>query len=105
MAYVSYGTVNAVPKSMTLDEVAKALADDPEMNTLAEAITSSNWDKNNAHLKPYNKVRHELSTMEHVGGTIILKGTKLVILTAVRARVLEIAHETHQRIVKSKRLF
>ena len=52
-------------------------------------------------LKPYFQVRHELSVKDD----LILKGPKLVIPTRLQRHVIDLAHESHCGIKKTKQLF
>ena len=47
----------------------------------------------------YKAVRHELTVL----GKLVLRGTRLVMPQKLRKQVLELAHEGHQGIVKTKR--
>lgn len=57
------------------------------------------WTKE-GELKPYFIVRKDLTVHE----SIILKGRKLVIPRKLRQRILQLAHESHQGVLKTKQL-
>ena len=48
--------------------------------------------------KPMNLVSHELACI----GQVVLRGTRIVVPRKLRRRVLDLAHEGHQGIVKTK---
>jgi hypothetical protein len=73
----------------------KASAEDSEIEAIRGCLVSGNGD--NA-LKHYLPVINELTYI----GDLILRGTRIVVPTALRKRVTEIAHEGHQGIVKMK---
>ena len=54
-------------------------------------------------LKLFHKVRDEL-TIIHSDSNIILRGTRIVIQSALRKRAMKLAHEGHQGLVKTKQL-
>ncbi len=100
--YVNFIAHNAVPKSMSFEQVAEAADEDPEMVALTDAITTGKWRKDNEKLKPYYRLRGEFSVVD--GTNVVLRGTRLVLPKALRSQALDIAHETHQGLVKTKRL-
>ena len=62
---------------------------------MRSCLVSGNWEK---APKPYVMVRNELTFI----GQVILRGTIIVIPTVLRQRVVELAHEGHQGMVKMK---
>ena len=52
-------------------------------------------------MKTFKKLRSELSITR---GGLLLKGTKMVVPTKLQERVVELAHQGHQGMVKTKRL-
>ena len=77
------------------DEIEKVLADDEELQVVRGCLASGNWE---GAPKSYVCVRNELTFIGHV----ILRGTRIVIPEKLRQRVLRLAHEGHQGIVKMK---
>ena len=115
--YVSLLTTSAVPIAMTLAEIQDATLKDPTLQRLAEIIRSQQWhsvldtdhscpndkDKYNLRdLQAFHKIRHELTVTTN--NDIILRGSRIVMPTALRRRALELAHEGHQGLIKTKRL-
>jgi hypothetical protein len=66
---------------------------------IRECIEKNKWTKE-GELKPYFIVRKDLTVHE----SIILKGRKLVIPRKLRQRILQLAHESHQGVLKTKQL-
>ncbi|CAB3992629.1 Retrovirus-related Pol poly from transposon [Paramuricea clavata] len=115
--YVSLLTTSTVLIAMTLAEIQDATLKDPTLRKLAEIIRSQQWhsvldtdhscpndkDKYNLRdLKAFHKIRHELTVTTN--NDIILRGSRIVMPTTLRRRALELAHERHQGLIKTKRL-
>ena len=94
--YVAFLTRHAIPKSMTQQEVRDATHEDPQLQRVMTAVQSGEWE----NVPEYARFRDELSI--HDG--LVLRGHRLVIPTSLQHRVLDIAHQSHQGIVKTKQL-
>ena len=91
-----------VPRAIKLPEIQKETKSDVVLQKLSTCITSGRIRdcKNDPELKPYAKVFTELSVAED----IILRGEQIVVPKTLQDRVINLSHEGHQGIVKSKRL-
>jgi len=100
--YINMMTDCSVPKTMGLDEIREATRADPTLQQLQRMIHDSGWTESTASddLRQYKHVFAELSTCND----IILRGTQIVIPKSLQQRVIELAHEGHQGIVKTKAL-
>ena len=97
--YVNFVTRHAVPKAMTLEEIANATKSDSTLQRLHAAIRLNMWDA--GCLKSYRPIKDELA----IGAQgIILRGTRIIIPTSLHQRAIDIAHENHQGISKMKAL-
>ena len=67
-----------------------------ELNFIKECVQTGDW--NQCNVPAYLHVKDELCTY----GELLLRGSRLVVLQELRPRVLELAHEGHQGIVKTK---
>ncbi|RUA05255.1 MAG: hypothetical protein DSY43_04955 [Gammaproteobacteria bacterium] len=85
----------ATPVAMTTQEIEEESAGDPELSQLRQCIATGEWDDIPSQ---YKAVRNELSTL----GQLVLRGTRLVMPAKLRNRVLKLAHEGHQGVVKTK---
>ena len=85
----------AVPAALSIEEIEKAASTDKELQIVRQCLADGIWKD---APKSYLLVRNELTFIGHV----ILRGQRLVIPTALRNPVLELAHEEHQGIVKTK---
>ena len=102
--YINFIVDNAVPKAMNADEIRSATENDPTMQRLMKHIHDDDWHNaaNDSLLKPYYNVRHELIVSSD--GKLILRGTRIVIPESLQRRAIQLAHEGHQGIVKTKML-
>jgi len=93
--YISMIGQEAVPVAMSWEEI-KASSDACEViQIVKEAIRTGKWDKCSSSIKA---VKGELSECDGV----ILRGKRIFIPPSLQARVLNLAHEGHQGIVKCK---
>ena len=114
--YVALLTTSAVPVAMTLAEIQDATLGDPTLQQLAELIRSQQWhsvlnndsSSNDAKsidlqdLKAFHKIGHELTVTTNNG--TILRGSRIVMPASLRHRALQLAHEGHQGLIKTKQL-
>ena len=92
--YIMFMTVNAVPGALTKHDIEVASVKDTEIRNLRHAIWDNYWDE----VPEYKHVRSELSVL----GKLVLSGTRIVIPLSLRKTVIDIGHEGHQGIVKTK---
>ena len=88
--------VHSTPVALTTREIEKASAIDPEIDELRRCIKTGDWAS--CKLSSYLHVRNELCCY----GQLLLRGTRLIIPKSLREQVLQLAHEGHQGIVKTK---
>ena len=106
--YVNFVAQHATPKAMTLAEIKEETLKDPILQRVRTHIRENTWHKitsDTQHattLQKYKQVSSEL-TVSHTDD-IILRGTRIVIPSSFEHRVLQLAHEGHQGIVKTKSL-
>ena len=111
--YVNFLVSHAVPKAMTLSDIQQATVTDTTLQCLVYLIQTASWndlnhlpgnfkDANIAELQAFQRIKEELTvnTQENV----ILRGSRIMIPTALRQRAIAIAHEGHQGLVKTKQL-
>ena len=85
----------AVPNALTAQQVEQASRIDPELCNIRKCLESGQLD---SLPKPFLGVRHELTYV----GCVVIRGTRIVPPASLRDRILELAHEGHQGIVKTK---
>nr|XP_055067975.1 uncharacterized protein K02A2.6-like [Misgurnus anguillicaudatus] len=87
--------------AVTPEEFATASASCPEMCALRAQIQKG-WPRSSSHvdplLLPFYKLRNELAATDD----LILKGSRLVAPALLRHRLVMLAHEGHQGIVRTK---
>ena len=88
--------VTSTPRAMTTREIEDASAEDEGLSELRNCIAGGTWTKD--QLKQYIPVASELCVI----GKLILRGTRIVIPSKLRSRVLTLAHEGHPGIVSMK---
>ncbi len=91
--YVNLLCLHAIPKAMSLTEIQEA---DPTLCELMDVIQSGKWYEKSDATKLFGKVNAE--------SNLILCGNRIVIPSSLQQRSIDLAHEGHQGIVKTKRL-
>ena len=83
-----------------LEEIRTATKEDEDFQRLIQHIHKGKEQhlKSDPHLKPFSKIFHELSVVDDV----VMRVTQIVIPPKLQERVIEICHEGHLGIVKSK---
>ena len=94
---------------LSLEEIKDATLQDATLQTVAKLISTGRWhaikeladsEAHSEDLINFHNVKDDLCVKdEH---NIILKGTQLVIQAKLRKRVVQLAHEGHQGITKTK---
>ena len=93
--YIRYVAENAAPRAIPIQEIEEASAEDDEITMLRKCVQTNDWDG----VEPvFKAVRNELTVL----GKLVLRGTRLVIPKKLCKQVLDLAHEGHQGIVKTK---
>ena len=95
-AYISYVVQNTISKSITPEEVKKATEENFLLQKVKAAVANGCW--NNPQLSNFSPFKEELSVING----LILRGYRLVISSKLRKRTIDIAHHSHQGIVKTK---
>ena len=97
--YVNFIALNGVPKAMSLQEIVKATNEDKTLQCLRASIKLDRWD--NERLKGFKSVKDEISVTSQ---GIILRGSRIVLPETLKQRAVDLAHETHQGLTKTKAL-
>jgi hypothetical protein len=109
--YISFIADHATPKAVRLAEVKAATTADPVLQKVIEYMRHGTWSKHkidpwsatdSQDIKSYHAVRDELTISDD--GDLVLRGTRLVIPRSLQDRIMDIAHEGHQGVVKTKAL-
>ena len=106
--YVLSLTLDAVPKALTLEEVKKETLRDQTIQEVINSMQKNRWSKspmegiNMAEYKAFERIQYELGYSQEKD--ILLRGSRIVIPQSLQHRALQLAHQGHQGIVKTKQL-
>ena len=93
--YIRFVAGQASPNAIPIQEVEQESAHDTELSQLRECIKNSDWSSCPA---AYKFVRYELAVL----GKLVLRGTRIIMPQKLQQQVLDLAHEGHQGVVKTK---
>ena len=109
--YVNAPASVATPMELTVDEVKRETAKDATLQVVIELVQTNKWH-NIAHyrdtevsyecLLSFSKVRDTLTVNE--SADLLMRDYQIVIPNTLRKRVVELAHEGHQGMSKTKAL-
>ena len=92
---------DALPDACTLEEMQRAHADSEQMRQLKQAVEEGRISKGQEKiLQPYKKMLTEITDVEG----ILVRGDRIIVPDEMRRRVVQIAHEGHLGVVKTKQL-
>ena len=97
--YINYVTVNAVPKALTLKQIACATETDPILQQVQRCLGGSEWP-DTPELNPYKRFKDELC----MRNGIVLRRSRIVMPRILWQATLSNAHEGHQGIVRTKQM-
>ena len=87
--------ISATPRALTTREIERASAEDEELKQIRKCWRIGGWS---TAPSPYKLLRDEVTVV----GRLVMRGMRIVVPLSLRERVLELAHEGHQGIVKTK---
>ena len=105
--YVAFIVRHDVPKAMTLQEIALETAKDTDLQSVIQNVKSGTWTNRygaNSTIDTFSRCKNELTVFTHENGDLLLHETRLVIPKTLQRKVISIAHEGHQGIVRTKQL-
>ena len=105
--YVNFISCHTVPKAMSLAEIKEATVKDKTLQLLVQCIRTGKWELvesscNIMELKQFKQICNELTV--NADSNLILKGARILLPTSLRKKAIELAHEGHQGLVKTKQL-
>lgn len=106
--FIDYISINSVPKAMSIEQVRCATMADATLQAVVQALGTGKWQQNLSDkvdvesYKSYQMLKNELTTT--VDGDTILRGHRLAIPATLQKCAVDLAHEGHQGIVKTKAL-
>ena len=93
--YVRMLVISATPRAMTAREIERGSAEDEELTTVRECWKTGNWS---TAPNPYKLLRDEITVIVK----LVMRGMRIIVPLSLRERVLELAHEGYQGIVKTQ---
>ena len=101
--------MTSTPKALTVQEIEEATKADETLQAVSKAIETGNWqegpkqsDVDSIAYTAWLKVKEELTV--GVTAQIIIRGTRIAVPGKLQERVVNLAHEGHQGVVKTKSL-
>ena len=98
--YVNYVVTCNTPNAVTKEQVRKTTDEDPTLIWLKGCIRQGWIDASAENLQAYKHIFSELAVVDG----IVVRGDRIVVPGILRQRMIEIAHEGHQRQVRTKQL-
>ena len=96
--------------ALSREEITEATRKDATLQEVMHLISTGQWD----NLKPVEEIDpntlkifaniRTCSELTSVDGTLVLRGNRIVVPDALQKRVVELAHEGHQGLVKTRSL-
>ena len=99
--FVNYLFTSAIPKSVTHEEILKHTNDDEVLQELIRRIRGAKFNVKKRKSAMFDHVFSELSV---TNDNVVLRNQKIVIPSSLQNRIIEIAHDGHQGITKTKEL-
>ena len=106
--YINHICSTAIPKAMSIDEVIEETKNDKTMQALQTVIKSNHWHR----LDEFDsEIRREIELFKNVRNELcisskglILRGSRIILPRSLRKQAVDLAHEGHQGITRTKQL-
>lgn len=99
--FLNYIVSSVTPNAISLDQIAQATSQDPDLQMLKKWVEANSDQKVPAKLRAFKNIKDELSWSTH---GVLLRGQRIIVPTSLRQRTIALAHLGHQGIVKTKAL-
>ena len=96
--YVHFVCNNAVPKAMTLKEIKQATKKDVELQVVVKVVETDQC--RSLDVQQYKQLKEEIL----VFNGLVLRANRIIIPTSLRNKAVDLAHQGHQGMVKTKQL-
>ena len=100
--YINFITSHATPKAMTLEAIKTATASDARLQQVMQHLETGKWYNIGNELQQFYRIRHDLS--KTADNALVLRGTQIVLPDALQNQAIQLAHEGHQGLVRTKQL-
>lgn len=112
--YINFVIRDSKPKAITESIVRTETSNDRTLQVVIALTTTGQWDEiamykdselvNYDALQSFRSVQDELTVSRSIEGDVLLRGTRLVIPQSLQRQTVDLAHEGHQGITKTKSL-
>ena len=102
--YINFVVDSATPKAINIDAIKQATETDTTLQRVLEVMQSGCWQAalSDSSLRPFYNVRDELCTdADH---SIVLRGWRIVLPQSLQQQAINLAHQGHQGLVRTKQL-
>ena len=105
--------MQSVPKSVSLVEITSATKEDRAVQVMFKILKKQRWNKAEIEklsvterkwFTALKQIQGQLTRVDTEEGEILLKDTRIVVPKKLTDRIVNIAHQGHQEIVKTKSL-
>jgi len=93
--YVRFVALQSAPCAVSIQEMEKASKSDPLLCKIRQAIDTADWSSCDSVIR---SLKDEMCKI----GYLVLRGTRIIVPACLQQRLVHIAHEGHQGIVKTK---
>jgi flagellar biosynthesis protein FlhB len=90
---------NNIPQAIGKEELKKKVEEDPTLQRLSECIEKGRMG-NSADIIAYRQFFSELTLVDG----LVMRGERIVIHEKLQKQMIQIAHEGHQGIVRTKQM-
>ena len=94
--YIYSIVMDAVPAALTARQIEQESAKDPTLQKVTECLKSGEWSKLQGTM--YRALKDELWQV----GQVVMRGDRIVVPRSLWEKTLQLAHEGHQGIVRTK---
>ena len=105
--YVNFIVKTSTPCAISPEQIRKATAADPTLSQVIQAINTNQWHRiqtvpnvDRSSVKAFKDVKEELTAVNN----ILLRGSRIVIPQSLHQAVINLAHQGHQGMSKTKAL-
>lgn len=104
--YLNFIVQHSVPKAMDLEQIARETAKDAVLQEVIGRVLSGKWKEPMEHdmSKPFVRIIQDLTVAPTAEGSVLLHQNRLVLPASLQQAAVNLAHEGHLGIVKTKQL-
>ena len=99
--YVNFIAEHAAPVALSLQEIEEATLNDKVLQEVIKCMASDNWQNAKVSLELKVFLMFVMSSEDY---DVLLRGCRIIIPYVLRHKAIQLAHEGHQGVVKTKSL-